>query len=226
MVAMLNNLSSSLFVVPDEDDHSLRFVRFNAGIGKPEQYLLDLRPAFGGIEYEARRGFRARSGREAWPVNQVTWFGASVFCRTQGKRLPTENEWEAAARGRADRPFPWGVDAPRCGEVVVPSDGFLPMDRSCPKTTSPVDVGTALEDVTAAGVHDLGGNVTEWVSAAFVQGDRGRTGPPDDPTLPRVLRGGSFYFSLLARTSVRNRRPADYVGIDVGFRCAADLTID
>jgi formylglycine-generating enzyme required for sulfatase activity len=100
------------------------------------------------------------------------------------------------------------------------------MDLSCSKTASPVDVGTARQDVTPAGVHDLGGNVTEWVSTALVQGDRGRAGPDEDPSLPRVLRGGSFYFSLLARTSVRNRRPPGYVGIDVGFRCAADLTID
>jgi formylglycine-generating enzyme required for sulfatase activity/predicted Ser/Thr protein kinase len=228
MVSLLNQLKSSLHVEPDEDDKTLRYVRFGASVGKSEGYLLDLHPALGGIEYarhdDSREDFRLRPGREDWPVNQVTWYGARLYCSTQGKRLPTENEWEAAARGSADRPFPWGSDAPRCGAAAVPSDGLLPMAATCPKLPSPVDVATAPQDVTPQGIHDLGGNVTEWVDSAFVDGDRAGVAAANAADLPRVLRGGSFFYSLLARTSARNKRPPIYLAVDVGFRCAADIS--
>jgi len=224
MVAVLNHMVTSLYVETDESDHTLRHVRFNKGLGDTPGPLLDLHPAYSGIEYGGYgEGFRTRAGRADWPATQVSWFGARLYCASLGKRLPTENEWEAAARGHDNRAFPWGNDAPKCGGVVVPSDGFLPMDPACPKTQSPRDVGTAPQDVTPQGIHDLGGNVTEWVATTWVDGDRGKSGSLSDNEAPRVLRGGGFYFSLLARSSVRNKRPPTYQGIDVGFRCAADV---
>jgi serine/threonine-protein kinase len=223
MVAMLNKLQGQLHVEADEDDHSLRYVRFNAGLDdKGKAPLLDLHPARGGIEYSLGHDFSLRPGREDWPANQVSWFGARLYCSTMGKRLPTENEWEAAARGAGDRPFPWGTDAPRCGAVAVPSDGFLPMAPGCSQLESPFVVASAAQDVTPTGIHDLGGNVTEWVDAVYVEGDRGSVLTDPNAEMPRVLRGGSFFFSLLSRTSVRNKRPPSYMAYDVGFRCAAN----
>jgi formylglycine-generating enzyme required for sulfatase activity len=224
MATILDKLKGSLYVERDEDDHTLRYVRFNVGLGNVTGHLVDLQPIMGGIEHEPGVGYRPRLGREQWPANQVTWYGARLYCESVGKRLPTENEWEAAARGRADRPFPWGDERPRCGGVVVPSDEFLPMDSGCPKLDGPSDVGGAAEDVTPQGVRDLGGNVSEWVDTAYVEGDRrGATPGANESERPRVIRGGSFFFSLLARTSVRNKRPPAYVAYDVGFRCASDL---
>ena len=220
---VLNTISSSLFVELDEDEHQPRYVRFNAGLGRSTDHLVDLHPPLNGIEYDAQQKYRPVAGRERWPANQVTWFGARFYCSAVGKRLPTENEWEAAARGSADRVFPWGADGPRCGDVAVPSDGFVPMATGCVRLPSPVPVGSAAQDVTPQGIHDLGGNVSEWVDTAYVEGGRGVVASADGADVPRVLRGGSFFFSLLARTSVRNKRPPEYVGYDLGFRCATDV---
>ena len=150
----------------------------------------------------------------------MTWHGARLFCATRGKSLPTEEEWEAAARGREDRPFPWGTAPLRCGEVVVPRDGFIAMPSTCPTTVPLAPVGAAPQDVTPDGVHDLGGNAAEWVDAVYVAGKRGVRPGPTDVDLPRVIRGGSFANSALARTSGRFRQLANGVGTNIAFRCA------
>jgi formylglycine-generating enzyme required for sulfatase activity len=219
---VLTSMVSGIVVEPDEESHVPRYARFNAGLGHTVDHLLDLAPPLNGIEYEAPR-FKAVAGRERWPATQVTWFGARFYCSAIGKRLPTENEWEAAARGRANRPYPWGSEAPRCGDVILPSDGFLVMSPGCPKLLSPGPVDAASQDVTPQGIHDLAGNVAEWVDTAYAEGWRGAVAPADAVDPPRILRGGSFFFSLLAATSVRNKRPPGYVGYDLGFRCASDI---
>jgi formylglycine-generating enzyme required for sulfatase activity/predicted Ser/Thr protein kinase len=223
MAMALNDANPLLHVAPDEDDRSLRYVRFDAGLGKPGSLLLDLDPKVAGIEYTSERSdpFRARAGKEDWPVNQVTWFGARFYCSAQGKRLPTENEWEAAARGHDDRAFPWGNAPPRCGGVLIPNDGYLIVD-GCPETATLAAVMTFGQDITPQGIHDLGGSVAEWVDSAYSEQGRDRE---DLPTAdgPRVIRGGSFYFSYMARTSVRNKRPPDQAHLNVGLRCAADI---
>jgi formylglycine-generating enzyme required for sulfatase activity len=221
MATVLNELRSSLTVKPDEDNQYLRYVRFNEGLGTFEGMFLDLEPRLGGIEY-ADQTYRARAGREDWPVTQVTWFGARLYCTTVGKRLPTEAEWEAAARGSAGRAYPWGNEPARCGEVMVQSDGLLPMSAACPTLASAANVGMAVQDVTPQGVHDLGGNVAEWVDTAYVEGGRAAATPTPESDRPRVIRGGAFFFSLLANTGVRNARAASYEGWDLGFRCAVD----
>jgi formylglycine-generating enzyme required for sulfatase activity/predicted Ser/Thr protein kinase len=221
MVDVLNGATETLHVEPDENDQTPRYVRLDAGLGSAESFLADLEPKLGGIEYTAERLFRARRGREAWPVNQVTWFGSRFYCSAQGKRLPTENEWEAAARGHEDRVYPWGNSPPRCGEVVIPNDGLLTVD-GCPETVPLADVATARQDVTPQGVRDLGGSVAEWVDTVYSGEGRDRVGTPAVDA-PRVIRGGSFFFSYMARTSVRNKRPANTAHFNVGFRCAVDI---
>jgi formylglycine-generating enzyme required for sulfatase activity/predicted Ser/Thr protein kinase len=223
LVEVFMNMSSSLVVEPDEDTQAPRYVRFNAGLGQPVDHLVDLQPPLNGIEYEAPH-YKPVAGRERWPAAQITWFGAHYYCAAVGKRLPSENEWEAAARGAANRPYPWGFEKPRCGEVIIPSDGYVPMDPLCPKLDSPAPVDAATQDVTPQGIHDLGGNVSEWVETAFAEGWRGAVVPTGAPDPPRIFRGGAFFLSLLARTSARNKRPPGYVAYDLGFRCASDVT--
>jgi formylglycine-generating enzyme required for sulfatase activity/predicted Ser/Thr protein kinase len=227
MVAVLNAVRAKLFVAPDDDDHSMRFVRFNTGIGHDGELLLDLFPAKSGITYTPEKvypeeTYRAREGRERWPVTQVSWFAADLYCRTVGKRLPTDLEWEAAARGSNNRPFPWGDAAVRCGEVAVPADGMVPMAPGCElRGKTAQDVGAAPQDVTLEGVHDLGGNVTEWVDATF---DEAVDPGARSLDVPRVVRGGSYFKSLMARTSGRMRQLPNNVAPNGGFRCASSLT--
>ena len=218
---VLNYDSGTIHVEPDEDDGTPRYVRFDAGATPSESFLLDLEPKFGGIEMTPQHTFRARPGREDWPAVQVTWFGARFYCAAQGKRLPTEDEWEAAARGHDDRPFPWGSDPPRCHEVALPNDGYLAIP-GCPEAAMPVNVMTSRQDVTPQGVHDLGGNAAEWVNAVYSDSGRDREGPVATDA-PRVIRGGSFFFSYSAHTSLRNKRPGNTAQMNVGFRCASDI---
>lgn len=215
----LNALTGQLTVLDDSDDHFPRYVRWEKGHDRVGEVILDLHPDASGIEYVDRK-FRARAGKEQLPLILVTWYGARSLCSTLGKRLPTENEWEIAARGKADRRFPWANEAIRCGEVAVPSDGNIPMLPCAGGEAAARNVGTAAQDVTPEGVRDLGGNISEWVDGAYVEGDRQAvTAPPD---APRVIRGGSYAESDSARTSARTRRPADTSAPNVGLRCAAD----
>lgn len=219
---LLDHLTGTLVVLDDEDHHYPRFVRRNAGTGN-EEVLIDLNDKHGGIELVDRRSYRARAGRERYPASQVTWYGAKLFCETHGKRLPTEDEWEAAARGRVDRRFPWGNDVPRCGDVVIANDGKIPMSRGCPEgDVAERVVGAAVQDVTPEGVHDLAGSVAEWTSSLFVDGDRVAHLENAPRDAARVIRGGSWSASLMARASGRSRRPPSVMGANLGFRCASN----
>ncbi len=222
--AVLDGMRSTLRV-PVEDDGSSRFVRMSSDPQLDGQYLLDMHPAVGGVEMTRDSHFAARAGRERLPVVQVTWLGANFFCAAKGKRLPTEDEWEAAARGADDRRYPWGEAMARCQDVALPNDGLVPMPSSCPAgPTVPLrPVASSPQDVSPEGVHDLGGNAGEWTDSDFAEGGRDLHAAHLTPLTARVIRGGSVGDSLPARTSVRNRRLPNIVGVNVGFRCAADV---
>jgi formylglycine-generating enzyme required for sulfatase activity len=207
----------------DRDDHYPRFVIERAS----HLMLLDMHPAAGGIARAPDGRFLVRPGREHLPVLQVTWDGASQYCRHLGKRLPTEAEWELAARGVEHRRFPWGNAPPRCDGVVFGRGE----PRGCPdRAAVPEPVATAVQDVTLAGVHDLGGNVGEWVQDQFVLPYYGDCGACRDPVseqaVPlaedfRIFRGGTYSaVAWLSRTTTRSRWKRTEVMDGVGFRCA------
>jgi formylglycine-generating enzyme required for sulfatase activity len=197
--------------------------------------LVDLYP---GTEYSGLtlRGGRVevRAGFGDKPVVQVTWEGAARYCRDQGGRLPTEAEWELAARGPEGARFPWGDEPPRCEGVVF---GRV-ADKACPgQVPGPAAVGSAPQDVTALGLRDLGGNVAEWVQDAFLPRYPPCPGPCKDPLVRpedvvagasnggepslRVVRGGAWYRAAeAARSAGRGRARWDQVQGDIGFRCA------
>jgi serine/threonine protein kinase len=219
---LLNDYRGTLVVTDDEEYHRPRFVRRNTGAGETD-VLYDLNDENGGsIDYVDHREYRVRAGKGRLPAAQMSWYGANLYCESHGKRLPTENEWEAAARGTGDRRFPWGSAPPRCGDVVVPNDGEVPMTGDCPRgnQVSPRIVGSASQDASPDGIRDLAGNVSEWTASTYVEGNRA-PGPGLPHDAPRVLRGGSWAESLRARTSGRGKLPPSVMGANIGFRCAS-----
>jgi formylglycine-generating enzyme required for sulfatase activity len=198
--------------------------------------LLDLLPPYSGIVRVTARGsdadgdFIARPGYEHKPVGQITWDGASLYCKGRGKRLPTEAEWEFAARGRTARRFPWGEREPRCDEVAWGRDKDMPCVSRL-LAPGPLAVGTAPLDRTPRGVRDLGGNVMEWVQDQFLKPYLPACGACVDPRVEaqvplqediRVLRGGSWSLEWhWSRSTMRSRFPRTEVSVHAGVRCAS-----
>ena len=125
------------------------------------------------------------------PVRGISWVGAVAFCDWDGGKRPcTEAEWENAAKGGEGRLFPWGSDLPTCEHTAIEQS----QTEGCGVGGAGLPVGEAALDVSVYGVHDMAGNVAEWVWDAF---DDYPNGPVDDPMGPelgvdshRVVRGG------------------------------------
>ena len=143
------------------------------------------------------------------PVTNVNWSEARAFCAFAGGRLPSEDEWEKAARGGDGREFPWGkeLDCARANWGNFENEG--PCAGKNPG--KPVDVGSYLQGASPFGVLDMAGNVWEWVADKY---DR-------DPTR-RVVRGGSCcsYF-VEPRAANRNAWDPSHRDGDLGFRCVS-----
>lgn len=164
--------------------------------------------------------YQPRPGLENHPANRVSWYGADAYCRSRGKRLPTEAEWEKAARGTDERTFPWGDEFPR--------NDFVTFRRSFSKygfdAMKPVD--SLPEGRSPYGVHHMAGNVWEWV-ADWYSDSYYAVSPLHDPQGPetgttRGLRGGNWYYkAYYMRTTYRfNERP-EVFKLWQGFRCAS-----
>src|SRR5512138_639432 len=161
--------------------------------------------------------FGAVPGYEQHPMTNVTWFGARGYCEANGWRLPTEVEWEKAARGTDTRPFPWGEEITRNHANFYSSrDPFEDM-ASFGSRTSPVgfyngrtyDGYTTLDSASPYGLYDMAGNVWQW------------TGDVYEGMHYRFLRGGSKdVYDMDLRVWVRNNATPTYFSPGVGFRCA------
>jgi formylglycine-generating enzyme required for sulfatase activity len=153
-------------------------------------------------------------GRERHPVVMLTWEEAAAYAKWAGKRLPTAEEWEVAARGDDRREFPWG-DAfqEREDEFNCNSLEYWQVNKSRSPGTTPV---SELSTPSAGGVW-MGGNVWEWTSTAVPGKVNGR------PAEFRLLKGGSFMTPARAIrcASALPENPA-LAFPDVGFRCAKD----
>lgn len=188
--------------------------------------LADLDSKHSGVR-SSSAGFVSVEGKEELPAVQITWEGAEWYCASIGKRLPFEAEWELASRGLQRRAFPWGSDREiSCDDVTYGRGIGKPCARGGDR---PAAVGSAKRDRTPEGVHDLGGNVAEWVFDAFAPYDATCTGTcavtaPPRAAVKRVARGG--YFDGLAeslRAAGRSRFQHDAVNVNVGFRCAKGI---
>ena len=168
-----------------------------------------------------------RAGRADHPMNCVSFDDASAYCRWAGKKLPTEEQWEYAARGSDGRTYPWGSDVPSANRVNGCDDGCARAIRRPSDTiarrlsgddhyeaTSPT--GALPEGVSAFGAFDMAGNVAEWVDAPFCSYGQSACG-----TATRVIRGGSWTSELPGdlRASARAKASPASRQADVGFRC-------
>jgi hypothetical protein len=153
------------------------------------------------------------------PRETVNWSDAKAFCERRGARLPTEAEWEYAARGPNDWIYPWGNDF--VADNVV-------YEGNSSNQTAPV--GSKPGGVSWVGALDMSGNVLEWVSTIYDQAHFPYLYQPDDgredttrTDVPRGVRGGSWYSNeVLLRATTRTANDPTYEDHFVGFRCARD----
>jgi sulfatase modifying factor 1 len=170
------------------------------------------------LDFDGER-FTAKEGWANHPMSVVSWFGASGYCEYYGWRLPSELEWEKAARGTDGRAFPWGDELARNNaNYYFSRDPFENMKTFGSRTT-PVgfyngktyDGYQTLDSASAYGLYDMAGNVWQW------------TGDDYDSQHYRYMRGGSKdVYEINLRVWARNNATPTFTSPGVGFRCARD----
>ncbi len=166
----------------------------------------------------------AREGESTLPIRYVSWFDAAAYCAWAGGRLPTEAEWELAAKGPdGDDRYPWGAGGADCDLAVYFTNRTL-----CETRPQPVGSRSPQGD-SFYGLSDMAGNVAEWVHDRYGRYTAGeQTDPIGEPDGDyRVMRGGGFRDTDDSiRTTARWAVQPDRRSEGVGFRCAHDVQSD
>jgi len=172
---------------------------------------------FGGTTEPAN--WDAQQSHPNSPVTGVSWYEAAAYCSWANARLPTEAEWERAARGSNSRLYPWGNEAPDPSRANYAESARRPV--------SPV--GLFAHGATPEGIQDLAGNVWEWVSDWYSP-DYYKSSPKVDPRGPstgefKCSRGGSSVLDArYLRAAFRYRNPPLVQTGSQGFRCVRDVS--
>ena len=189
------------------NERYIAFVRSTGHRNPPNPYGTGLLRSIGGIEQ--------------LPVVQTSWYDAKAYCHWAKKRLPTETEWEKAARGTDGRQFPWGNAA-----ATLTQANF---DREWKDEHTLYPVGIHPDGDSPYGVKDMAGNAREWVSDWY-DPDYYKRAPnrnpqgPDKKGVVRSIRGGSWHSPMTdITTSARGRGGFALQTHGTGFRCARNI---
>jgi formylglycine-generating enzyme len=171
-------------------------------------------------------------GKDDYPVVHISYTDAQAYARWAGKRLPTEAEWEFAARGgQPEKKYPWGDELNPGGKYMANywQDTFPKKDLAKDGFAGAAPAGSF--PANGYGLYDMSGNVWEWVadrfSATYFQASlfENPAGPPEGDEF--VIRGGSFLcaenWCAGYRAAARNKNKAEDANFHMGFRCAGDI---
>jgi len=178
------------------------------------------------IASQAREDYYTNTKLTNYPMINVKWEAAQAYCTWAGKRLPTEAEWELAAKGSTPKAYAWGDEAPDCSKANIYQNAFM---SACVGDT--VAVGSYPAGASEFRVMDMTGNVWEWVADNYVEGFYSLS-PTENPLAVEanqvnVVRGGGWASNWLAvRVTSRAYDLSLYSGPDLGFRCAMDGSMD
>lgn len=210
---------------------------------RPERALVSFElssdPRFEEQPYRAFQGdaraLEPAAGMANRPAVLLTWDLAARYCRSKGKRLPTETEWEYAARGPESKDYVWGEAAINCRDAaygrhtLVVDDAYIECRN---EEKRPNEIGTSKLDRSWCGAADMGVNVSEWVADAFVDPNigcpppGGSSGSNDraEASLCHVYKGGNWIEPWrFSRAAYRPVAQPSFRYVTIGFRCAASV---